>query len=63
MPNDRKILPTNENKTYQHFRFQGPPYFSRIGIFGMQTHHLVTLLVKSNVGLTEHRVFKHKNVG
>jgi hypothetical protein len=27
----------------QHFAFQGPPNFNKIGIFGFKTNHLATL--------------------
>jgi hypothetical protein len=26
----------------KHFQLQGPPKFTRIGIFGLKTHHLAT---------------------
>jgi hypothetical protein len=29
--------------TYPIFSFQGPPKFTRIGIFGFKTYHLATL--------------------
>jgi hypothetical protein len=32
---------------YQHFPFQGPPKFTQIGIFGLKTNHLATLLGSS----------------
>jgi hypothetical protein len=32
-------------KIYQHFRFQGPPNCTQIGIFGLKTNHLATLLL------------------
>jgi hypothetical protein len=30
---------------YQHFTFQGPPNVTPIGIFGLKTNHLATLLL------------------
>jgi hypothetical protein len=34
----------NGHKIYQHFPFQGTPKFTQIGIFGLKTNHLATLL-------------------
>jgi hypothetical protein len=34
----------NGHKIYQHVPFQGPPKFTQIGIFGMKTNHLATLI-------------------
>jgi hypothetical protein len=34
----------NNHKTIKHFPFQGPPKFTRIGIFGLKTNHLAALL-------------------
>jgi hypothetical protein len=28
---------------YQHFLIQGPPNYTKIGIFGLKTNHLATL--------------------
>jgi hypothetical protein len=37
IPNDHKIY-------YQHFFIQGPTKFTQIGIFGLKTNHLATLV-------------------
>jgi hypothetical protein len=34
----------NDHKLYQHFPFLGPPKFTQIGILGLKTNHLATLL-------------------
>jgi hypothetical protein len=40
------ILP-NGCKIYPHFPFQCPPKYTQIGIFGLKTNHLATLLFGS----------------
>jgi hypothetical protein len=41
----------NGHKIYQHFPFQGPPKFTKIGIFGLKINHLATLviIVRNNI--------------
>jgi hypothetical protein len=34
----------NGHKTYQYFKFQGPPKYTLTENFGMKIHHLATLL-------------------
>jgi hypothetical protein len=34
----------NGHKIYRHFSIQGPPTFTQIGIFGLKTNHLATLV-------------------
>jgi hypothetical protein len=38
----------NGHRIYQLFPFQGPPKFTQIGIFGLKTNHLATLLGTRN---------------
>jgi hypothetical protein len=56
VPNDHKLYQTavnytkwpknipNGHKILQHFQFQGPPNFTKSGIFGLKRNHLATLL-------------------
>jgi hypothetical protein len=34
----------NGNKIFQHLPLQDPPEFTQIGIFGLKTNHLATLV-------------------
>jgi hypothetical protein len=43
IPNDHKIFP-NYHKMYQRFRFQGPPKFTQMKIFGIKICHLAILI-------------------
>jgi hypothetical protein len=36
------VIP-NGHKIYQHFPIEGPPKFTKIGIFGLKTNHLAIL--------------------
>jgi hypothetical protein len=59
IPNDHKIYQMalkffqwpqntpNGHKIYQDFSLQDPPKFTQMGIFGLKTNHLATLLIRS----------------
>jgi hypothetical protein len=36
----------NGHKIYQDLQLQDPPKFTQIGIFGLKTNHLATLVLK-----------------
>jgi hypothetical protein len=41
LPNGRKIF-QNGNKIYEHFSFQGPPKYTRLGSLCMKKYHLTS---------------------
>jgi hypothetical protein len=56
------IIP-NGHKIYPHFPFQGPPKYTRTGIFGLKLYHLATL-VKISIFLLKIFIvqcFSHQN--
>jgi hypothetical protein len=44
-----KYVP-NGHKIYLNFPFQGPPKFTKIGIFGMKIYHLASLVDSGVIG-------------
>jgi hypothetical protein len=48
-PNGHKLFPmaVNGHKIYQDFPLIDPPKFTQIGIFGLKTNHLATLMRSS----------------
>jgi hypothetical protein len=39
----------NGRKIFQHLPLQDPPKFTQIGIFGLKTNHLATLLAECDL--------------
>jgi hypothetical protein len=50
IPSGRKIG-LNGHKMYQRFPLQDPPKFTQIGIFGLKTNHLATLVCRFDCDL------------
>jgi hypothetical protein len=46
IPNDRDVYSPNGYRISHPFALQGPPKFTRLGIFGLKIHHLATLELK-----------------
>jgi hypothetical protein len=62
IPNVHKMSQMAINYLYQHFPIRDPDNFSQIGIFGLKTNHLATLVCtkKETCHAVSHDAMRHR---